>query len=59
MGKHGAADWPGANHLATLHGGADDRASDANAGVKGAGNWHRIWLSDGDPGASGASRVLG
>jgi protein-L-isoaspartate(D-aspartate) O-methyltransferase len=38
----------GANHLATLHGGADDGASDADAGIAGAGDWHRFRLPDGD-----------
>ena len=51
MGKHGIADWPGANYFAALYGGEDDRASDAYAGVKGAGNRHRLWLSDGNSGA--------
>lgn len=38
-----------ANHLAALYGGADDGASGTDAGLKGAGNWHWLRLSDGDP----------
>lgn len=37
-----------ANHLAALYGGADDGASGTDARIAGAGNRHRLRLSDGD-----------
>ena len=48
-GKHRAADWPRADHLPAVYGGADDRAADADAGVAGAGDRHRFRLPDGHP----------
>ena len=52
-----AAHRSGPDHLPALHRRVDDRAGPAGAGRDGAGDRHRLRLSDGSPRAPGAPRL--